>query len=329
MKDSIIIGDAVSVLSTIPEASARTCVTSPPYWGLRDYGEDAQIGLEETPDEYVDKLVAVFREVRRVLTNDGTLWLNLGDSYNAAGRTGHGTRVGYKQGTNRASAAKADACRPSAPDLKEKDLVGIPWAVAFALRRDGWYLRSDIIWAKPNPMPESVNDRPTKSHEYIFLLSKSPSYYYDSGAVAEPLGERSLARLRHVVKSGEEFDPAKHKGEVGLQNPMEVLTRSAAAMLERGKRNRRTIWTVPVGRCNEAHFATFPPRLIEPCILAGSAVGDTVLDPFMGSGTTAMVAKQHGRHFIGVELNPEYAAIAERRVDDTTYPLTHFQGGRR
>jgi DNA modification methylase len=252
----------------------QMCVTSPPYFGLRDYGVSGQIGIETTVEEYVKAMVETFRAVRDILVDDGTLWLNLGDSYNAAGRKGHGTRQGVKQGTNRASAIGVDSCRPSVAGLKEKDLIGIPWAVAFALRNDGWYLRQDIIWAKPNPMPESVQDRCTKSHEHLFMLAKSPKYYFDSKAIAEP-----------CVRPDED-----------------------------GKRNRRDVWTITPKPFKGAHFAPFPPDLIEPCILAGSNPTDIVLDPFMGSGTVAGVAIKHGRRYLGCELNPQYGDLHETRI---------------
>lgn len=277
----------------------QMCVTSPPYFGLRDYGHAGQIGLEKTPAEYVRVLVEVFDAVRELLAEDGVLWLNLGDSYNAAGRTGHGTRQGYKQGTNRASAEMADNCRPSVASLKPKDLIGIPWRVAFALQADGWYLRQDIIWHKPNPMPESVTDRCTKAHEYLFLLAKSERYYFDGEAIQEqsdPKNNRNSAGVRRTAPGSTEHG--------GPANGVRHYT----------TRNRRSVWTVPTQPYREAHFATFPPALIEPCILAGSRPGDVVLDPFMGSGTTAQVAQKLGRQWIGCELNPEYAPLQQART---------------
>jgi DNA modification methylase len=251
----------------LEDESVQTCVTSPPYWGLRAYageqlttwadGSVHALGLEPTPELYVQHMVEVFREVRRVLRDDGTLWLNLGDSY-AAGREGHGTRVGFKQGTNRASANGHDGARPSAPDLKPKDLVGIPWMVAFALRADGWYLRSDIIWHKPNPMPESVTDRPTKSHEYLFLLTKSERYFYDATAIRETGATGAWDAMPPIggVKHVEGNDNATYSGNQPASD---------------GRRNKRTVWTVATRPYSGAHFATFPPDLIEPCILAGSS----------------------------------------------------------
>jgi DNA modification methylase len=278
---------------------AQMCVTSPPYFGLRDYGHEGQIGLEQTPEEYIAAMVEVFRCVRDVLADDGTLWLNIGDSYNAAGRTGHGTRVGFKQGTNRASAEGADNCRPSVDGLKPKDLIGIPWMLAFALRADGWYLRQDIIWHKPNPMPESVRDRCTKAHEYVFLLSKSERYFFDSEAIKEP----STGRPKFDGNKGRAVtDPSRN--DHGRFNPEISETR-----------NRRSVWTVATRPYKGAHFATFPPALIEPCILAGSRPGDIVLDPFNGSGTTGQVALQHGRQYLGCELNPEYVELTRTRLE--------------
>jgi DNA modification methylase len=285
--------------------SVHTCVTSPPYFGLRDYGHDGQIGLEDTPDAYVAELVAVFREVHRVLRDDGTLWLNLGDSYNAAGRVGHRTRIGYKQGTNRASNTGADSCRPSVAGLKEKELIGIPWRVAFALQADGWYLRQEIVWHKPNPMPESVTDRCTKAHEQIFLLSKSPRYYFDAEAIKEPVAESSVARLAQPTLSqqvGSARVPGKTNGNMKAVGNGET-------------RNRRSVWSVTTKPFSGAHFATFPPDLIEPCVLAGCPAGGVVLDPFGGAGTTGLVADRLGREAVLCELNPDYAEMARVRIE--------------
>ncbi len=298
------VGDCVASMQKMPERSVHTCVTSPPYFGLRDYGHDGQIGLEGTPDEYVAALVAVFREVRRVLRDDGTVWLNLGDSYNAAGRAGHGTRQGYKQGTNRASANKTDTCRPNVDDLKEKDLIGIPWRVAFALQQDGWYLRQDIIWHKPNPMPESVRDRCTKAHEYVFLLSKSPKYYYDHKAAKEPATWAPSKQTKEVERA-----PGYYGGK-GTDKSRNDKNFKAI----RETRNRRSVWTVTTRPYKGAHFATFPPDLILPCILAGCPEGGTVLDPFAGSGTTGGVAYAHGRGAVLCELSPDYAKLIPERI---------------
>jgi DNA modification methylase len=266
---------------------------------------DAQLGLERTPEEYVARMVEVFRDVKRVLADDGTLWLNLGDSY--VGTSGAGTRVDHTNtggaGT-RSTSARPAGMRPGADNpLKAKDLVGIPWRVAFALQADGWYLRSDIIWAKPNPMPESVTDRPTKAHEYVFLLAKSQRYYYDAAAIAEEALNTPGGRLNGNTKHAADW-PAGSAAE--------------GRGLDRGglreTRNRRTVWTVATQPFSGAHFAVMPEALVEPCVLAGSAPGDIVLDPFAGSGTVGVVALRHGRRFIGCELNAEYAQMARRRV---------------
>jgi DNA modification methylase len=298
----ILQGDALATLRTLPDQSINCCVTSPPYWGLRDYGVRGQLGLEATPEEYVVHIVEVFREVRRVLRDDGTLWCNLGDSYAAStkGSGGHNP----KQDSNAGS--WHDARRWRIPGgLKPKDLVGIPWRVAFALQADGWYLRSDIIWHKPNPMPESVTDRPTKAHEYLFLLAKSARYYYDADAIAEPA---TCFGRQHTTG----VQPPK---EIALQRDgTHGIGGDLSINYERTTRNRRTVWTVATKPFKGAHFAAFPPKLIEPCILAGCPKGGTVLDPFAGAGTTGLVSKQHGRRFIGIELNPQYAAMARARA---------------
>ena len=314
MKSVILLGDVRDRLEELPSGSVRTCVTSPPYFGLRDYGTadyeggdptcehtisavdadgkavftervtrgdrttclkcgatrvDSQIGLEQTPDAYVAEMVSVFREVWRVLADDGTLWLNIGDSYG-----------------------------------KEKQLIGIPWRLAFALQADGWYLRSDIIWHKPNPMPESVTDRPTKSHEYLFLLSKSPKYFYDYEAIRE----------EGVIKAGTKGA----KGSVERSTTNKVNSRPPEYKVYDGMRNKRDVWTINTKPFKGAHFAVMPEALVEPCVLAGSAEGDTVLDPFTGSGTVAVVANRHGRNFVGTELNPEYAEIAKERITNAS-----------
>lgn len=314
-------GDCRDILPTLEASSINCCVTSPPYFGLRDYGIAGQIGLERTPEEYVLELVACFREVRRVLKDNGTLWLNIGDSYNAAGRKGHGTREGcqFKQGTNRASAENKDQCLPTAADLKPKDLIGIPWRVVFALQADGWYLRADIIWHKPNPMPESVTDRPTKAHEYLFLMAKSERYYYDSYAIQEPQSEHERTRRLREQRDGlktkytlaRDTPHGQHApGASGCARSVEARQ----ALAEKGTRNKRSVWTVPTNAYTGAHFATFPPALIRPCILAGCPMGGTVLDPFGGSGTTGEVAEQEGRNSILIELNPQYVELVKRRT---------------
>jgi DNA modification methylase len=308
----------------------QMCVTSPPYFGLRDYGHPGQLGLEATPAEFVRAMVEVFALVRELLADDGVLWLNLGDSYNAAGRTGHGTRQGFKQGTNRASAEKADNCRPSVENLKPKDLIGIPWRVGFALQEAGWYLRQDIIWHKPNPMPESVTDRCTKAHEYLFLLSKSERYYFDGRAIAQPIADSSKERLAQPNlpnQQGSDRVPGKTNGNMKAVGPRfggnkygdddreESRTKSGNEYTGGdGLANRRSVWTVPTMPYSGAHFATFPPALIEPCILAGSRSGDTVLDCFFGSGTTGEVAGNLGRNWIGCEINDQYAPLQRART---------------
>ena len=297
-------GDCRELLREMPAGSVRCCVTSPPYWGLRDYGHAGQLGLEPTPEEYVARLVEVFREVRRVLADDGTLWLNLGDSYASGGRGGGMEgEAGEKQRSNFGALLGPK----KAPDgLKPKDLVGIPWRVAFALQADGWYLRSDIIWAKPNPMPESVTDRPTKAHEYLFLLAKSQRYYYDAWAVSEP-----ATHAGKVVNLGEK---SLSRGQAAGAGVKASGNGTADSVTVADLRNRRTVWTVPTQPFSGAHFAVMPEALVEPCVLAGSAPGDTVLDPFAGSGTVGVVALRYGRRFIGCELNAEYCQMARRRV---------------
>jgi len=295
---SILPGDTLERLHDVPPGSCRCCVTSPPYWGLRDYGCDGQIGLEETPEQYVSRLVDVFRLVRDALAEDGTLWLNLGDSY-AANRTYQVPDSKWCDvGNSRASTV------PSG--LKPKDLVGIPWRVAFALQADGWWLRSDIIWSKPNPMPESVTDRPTKAHEYVFMLSKSSRYFFDQEAVRE----ESLEDSGFAKQRAKGVDTWQYGRTAGGNTNNGVGGTSGT----RGFRNLRSVWTIATSPCPEAHFATMPPELAERCIKAGSAPGDTVLDPFAGSGTTLGQAVRLGRRAVGVELNPAYIEIAHRRI---------------
>lgn len=395
MAGRILVGDCREMLRELPDGAAHCCVTSPPYWGLRDYGVDGQIGLEQSPAEYVAEMVAVFREVWRVLRDDGTLWLNLGSSYSSGGRNSHGTRVGYKQQTNRGMNGKADPPRAPRPDgYKDKDLVPIPWLVALALQADGWYLRSDIIWSKPNPMPSSVQDRPTPQHEYVFLLSKRAKYAYDAEAVKEncvsgPADVRKMAEQKQRI-GGLTRD---------LEAPMNAGNKDTNIGQKRGVgspagRNLRSVWTIATAPCPAAHFATYPEALVVPCIKAGTSErgccpkcgkqwerviertdepdpsakgsrfdagktaardgGDrtqqgertttrtlgfhpaclcdampgssvspicfppvpcTVLDPFFGAGTTGLVAAKLGRDWIGIELNPEYAQLAQERID--------------
>ena len=354
----ILEGDCLDLLPTLEAGSVQACITSPPYWGLRDYGTgrweggdpghahdtvkarggrggsgtnakevaspsevaapiclcgamrvDHQIGMEATPDEYVNRLVGVFREVRRVLRDDGTLWLNLGDSYAAGGHGGGGSFMAERKDAAWQRESTATGFRGAPPGLKPKDLVGIPWRVAFALQADGWYLRSDIIWAKPNPMPESVTDRPTKAHEYLFLLSKRERYYYDAKAIQE-----GFADARNVnpgsykwssadagyQRTGGMYDGEKHVGW--------NMDGSASG------RNRRTVWSIPTQPFPGAHFAVMPPALVDPCVLAGAPEGGMVLDPFAGAGTVGVVCRKHRRRFIGIELNPDYARMARGRL---------------
>ena len=281
----------------------QMCVTSPPYFGLRDYGHEGQIGLEQTPEEYIAAMVEVFRCVKDVLADDGTLWLNIGDSYNTyAGNRGRGNS--FQQASYDAMPKVPKGAGLTVSTLKYKDLIGIPWMLAFALRADGWYLRQDIIWHKPNPMPESVRDRCTKAHEYLFLLSKSERYFFDPEAMKEQAIHAGKIAHNNGAREGmcEGYDG--HRTRSGLAIPKPVAD----------KRNKRSVWTVATRPYKGAHFATFPPELIEPCILAGSRPGDIVLDPFMGSGTTAAVALQHGRQYLGCELNPDYGPLQQERI---------------
>jgi DNA modification methylase len=279
MTHTILQGDTRLILPTLTDQSVQCVVTSPPYFGLRDYGMPNQIGVEPTLQEFVEAMVAVFREVRRVLKDDGVLFLNLGDT------------------------------------IVAKQLQGIPWRVALALQADGWYLRQDIIWHKPNPMPESVKDRCTKAHEYVFLLSKSPKYLFNWEAIAEPIAESSKKRYQHAVDTNEQFNPEKHKHTDGVQSPMELLTRAAKGVLERGVRNRRSVWKIATQSFEGAHFATFPLELPTLCIKAGSNKGDTILDPFNGAATTGIASQNLERNYIGIELNPEYVKLSQTRLD--------------
>lgn len=306
----ILVGDVRERLAELPDQSVQCVVTSPPYWGLRDYGHDGQFGLEQTPDEYVDGMVKVFAEVRRVLKDDGVLWLNLGDSYNGSGGAGGDySPGGFKEGQPKYPGRKVSS-------LKTKDLVGVPWRVAFGLQEDGWYLRSDIIWHKPNPMPEAVKDRCTRSHEYVFMLTKQSKYFYDSDAIAEEASTAPGATWQERKAAG------ATAGNVivgdGRRNGTQrvVHGKGVTSNLTRqdGKRNRRSVWTITTKPFKGAHFAVMPEALCEPPILASSRPGDLILDPFTGSGTVAVVALRHGRDFVGCELNPEYATIAETRI---------------
>lgn len=298
---SIMCGEVMDCLPMLTQNSVQCCVTSPPYFNLRDYGAPGQLGREARIEDYVEKLVEVFREVRRVLRPDGTLWLNIGDSYTSGNRK---TRDWDKK-----LPARAVDQRPQTPHgMKPKDLMGVPWMVAFALRADGWYLRQDIIWNKPNAMPESVRDRCTKSHEYVFLLSKSARYYFDADAIREPFVSLPRTGERRSYRSGcvSSFD--MEQGHIVQRGNF------AGLPLNPKGRNKRDVWTISTSSFKGAHFAVFPEKLVEPCILAGCPKGGLVLDPFMGSGTTCVVAKRLGREFIGIDLNPDYCAMATERI---------------
>ena len=310
----ILVGDSIDVLKTIEGNTVQTCVTSPPYYGLRDYGHKGQIGQEETPDAYIARLVEVFREVRRVLKPDGTLWLNLGDSY-AGSNQGAGTKLPSEKqlsnrGTNYQTTEEHKSKLSRIDGYKPKDLLMIPARVAIALQADGWYLRSEIVWHKPNPMPESVKDRPTKAHEMIYLLAKSPKYFYDAEAVME---EAVTKENRPPAVVRERIYNYNSKNNQLRKDPR-FATRPISVKSSYETRNRRDVWTVATKPYKGAHFATFPPDLIEPCVLAGSREGDVVLDPFGGSGTTGYVARKHGRKYIIIDINPKYAELAKQRV---------------
>ena len=330
MNLQILTGDWIEQLRTLPDQSVQCCVTSPPYWGLRDYGVAGQLGLEKTPGEYVEKLVYGFREVQRVLRDDGTLWLNLGDCYaTGGGRVGEAPGGGKQGEAWRIRGLITTPNRMPLPGLKSKDLVGIPWRVAFALQADGWYLRSDIIWSKKNPMPESVEDRPTKSHEYIFLLSKQEKYFYDFESIKEPVtasvkanGPNSRMMLERAngkehIKPNESCSAISKPGNKARDFEGRLNHKAGGIPWEGGKRNKRTVWEVNTTCYKEAHFATFPTDLIKPCIMAGCPVGGTILDPFFGSGTTGQVALELGRKCIGIELNPKYVELAKQRCNVT------------
>lgn len=385
MRDTILHGDCLARLRELPAESVQCIVTSPPYFGLRDYGtgqwvggsascdhdaairdkalaqvgnslrkatdhpgqinmasailracpscgatrQDAQIGLEETPDAYVAKLVEVFREARRVLRSNGTLWLNLGDSFSSGGarHTGRNDEneqdiarraALYRTGKEKATATPQERSSISTcAGVGSKQLLGMPWRVAFALQADGWILRSDVIWAKPNCMPESVKDRPTKAHEYLFLFAKSERYYYDSEALREEASPKSIARISGPTFHQQTGGPKDYRNGI---NPNRSMRKTLENFAKNPGRNKRTVWTIATSPYKQAHFATFPPALVEPCILAGSRAGDLVLDPFMGAGTVGMVAKQHGRSYLGIELNASYIALAEARIAEATKP---------
>lgn len=345
-KLTILQGDCRAVLKTLHDESVQCCVTSPPYWGLRSYlpaGHPLKVlelGSERTPEEFITKMVAVFSEVRRVMRKDGTCWINMGDCYNGSGLSGGTAASDRGELVHRGAIGKGVINA----GLKAKDLVGMPWRLALALQSDGWWLRSDIIWSKPNPMPESCSDRPTKSHEYIFLLTKSANYYYDAEAIAEPCSQSTHARVSQNVEAqigsdranggektngnmkavtrkswkGSSFDGDRERHpNVGKNRVKDNLSFNSALAIMPETRNKRTVWTVPTFSYSDAHFATFPPDLIRPCILAGSRPGDTVLDPFGGSGTVGQVSIEYGRSAILIELNPDYIPLIEQRTNIT------------
>lgn len=332
----ILIGDCIDMMRTLPDESVHTCITSPPYFGLRDYGVDGQVGLELTPAEFIQRLVEVFRQVRRVLRKDGTAWVNMGDSYAGSRSPVAPGQVKSRRRDNE-PVPRSDL---AITGFKPKDMMGMPWRLAFALQADGWYLRQDIIWNKKNPMPESVRDRCTKSHEYIFLLSKSRRYYFDQEAILEPCSPNTHARLAQDVQN--QIGSERANGAGKTNGNMKAVARKSngvgwghgtdAGERQRGRvkdsasmdsalaimpetRNKRSVWDVPTHSFKGAHFATFPPDLIRPCVLAGSPRGGLVLDPFGGAGTTGLVAMQEGRQSILCELNPDYAAMARARLD--------------
>lgn len=373
----LLVGDVIEQLSTLPDNSVHCVVTSPPYWGLRDYKAKGQIGLEKTPEEYIAKMVCVMREVRRVLRPDGTMWMNMGDCYAGSGRGGNTSNTSTLQGSTESqeqsrkargsikptvlhaatirSGAIGRAWTPAAKGVKQKDLIGMPWMLAFALRADGWYLRQDIIWAKPNPMPESVGDRCTKAHEYIFLMTKRSRYFYDAEAIMEECTGNAHARGNGVnpkcyngsgfedkqvhmpgapptgkqprqarYKTSDGWDTSKgygghgnvHKAGREKGRPRQNPSFSAAVNELVEMRNKRSVWEFPTQSFEGAHFATYPEELVRPCILAGCPEGGTVLDPFAGSGTTGVVALRYDRKFIGIELNPKYAEMCRRRITE-------------
>lgn len=340
-------GDCREILPLLAQESVQGCVTSPPYWSLRDYGHKNQIGLEKTPEEYVKTITDVFSLINKVLKKDGTLWLNLGDSYNSmTGKQNISSSIhSPRGGGHKASSTLYNLKKPNSSGLKSKDLVGIPWRVAFALQADGWYLRSDIIeevelycpcgcghimeervvryaqdrdliWRKPNTMPESVSDRPTKAHEYMFLMSKSGTYYYDKDAISEPMVDYEIERRLREKHQGLDTEYTRaNEGNTGLA-PQTGIKKSSMMqrIAEKGTKNKRSVWTIPIRPYKGAHFAVFPPELVEPCILAGSKKGDIIIDPFGGSQTVGQVCKKHGRRYIGIDINSEYLDLGPDRI---------------
>ena len=308
--DTIYIGDCLEVLKTLPDESVHCCVTSPPYYALRDYGMEEQIGREATPKEYISRLTEVFTEVRRVLRSDGTLWLNIADTYAGKGNQGDFVDPKNPKGRNGQAVAlnyKVEGCKP-------KDMIGIPWMLAFALRDSGWYLRNDIIWMKENPMPESCKDRCSRCYEHIFLLSKSRKYFFDAKAISEPIAPATAERLKRGMKGGNKYGkPVPGQPQTQTINRPRAHGEITDSMIN-PMRNKRDVWVVNTVPFKGGHYAAYPPKLVEPCLLAGCPEGGIVLDPFFGSGTTGMVAKQLNRHYIGIELNPEYAELAKARI---------------
>lgn len=332
--NTILTGDCLEIMKTLPDNSINCCITSPPYFGLRDYGMDGQIGLEPTPEDYVSRLVEVFREVKRVLRDDGTFWLNLGDSYVSSGvqtpqknLNALADRMAPRKNPRKTNQdVDGKVIRPNKikpENMKMKDLMGIPWIVAFALRNDGWYLRQDIIWSKPNPMPESVNDRCTKSHEYIFLLTKNSKYFFDHYLIKEPVAESTIIRAKHKNNHLQRKDGGDASNQCGLTP--EQQDKYYAKINESALRNKRSVWTITTRSFKGAHFATFPEDLIKPCILAGCPEEGIVLDPFFGAGTTGLVSLKLNRQFLGIELNPEYVEIAKARIASLPTNLSSFQ----
>ena len=308
--DTIYIGDCLEVLKTLPDESVHCCVTSPPYYALRDYGMEEQIGREATPKKYISRLTEVFTEVRRVLRSDGTLWLNIADTY--AGKGNQGDFVDPKNPKGRSG--QAVALNYKAPGCKPKDMIGIPWMLAFSLRDDGWYLRNDIIWMKENPMPESVKDRCARCYEHVFLFSKSRKYHFDHKAISEPIAPTTAERLKRGMKGGNKFGkaiPGQEQVQT-INRPREYGTITDEMI--KPLRNKRDVWIINTVPFKGGHYAAYPPMLVETCLLAGCPEGGIVLDPFMGSGTTGMVAKQLDRHYVGIELNPEFTELAYARI---------------
>ena len=316
-ENQILCGDAVEILRTLPPESVNCCVTSPPYYGLRDYGKDGQIGLEQTPAEYIARLVEVFREVKRVLRDDGTIWVVIADSYAGSGKGAMSKErlreVKNKQSYKFSTDDPATKIPKTWDKIKPKDMIGIPWSLAFALRDDGWYLRSTVIWQKPNALPESCRDRPTRSYEYVFLLSKSYHYYYDQEAVKEPVAEGTIARMKRGVSGNHKYSEAA-PGQTPQTFNRPRPNRTGIYVSLAKTRNLRDVWTVSTKAYHGAHFAVFPVELVEPCILAGCPTGGVVLDPFFGSGTTGVAAASLGRRFIGIDLNPDFCKLAEERL---------------